>query len=223
MEGTSPGDIITVMSTVTPMQVKDLSRRIERYKVNLLDAPVSGGYLGAEKGELTVMVGGQKCVFEESRDVLSAMGKDVFYLGPIGAGSTLKLVNQLLVTVNEVTVCEAMMLGVKGGINPEVVFDVITKSAGDSLMFRRRVPRMMNRDFTPHTQLDSFIKDLDMVLDTGKELNVPLVMGALAKEIYQMASCMGFGKEDDSAVVKVIEKIVGLEIKKQVRDNTNCC
>jgi 2-hydroxymethylglutarate dehydrogenase len=212
LEGASPGDIIVVMSTIAPTEAKRLERAVEKKGVKLLDAAVSGGYLGAESGTLTIMIGGKKEVFESCRDILNTMGKNIYYLGPIGTGSTLKLVNQLLVGVNEVAVAEAMVLGVKAGLDPDVIFDVISKSAGDSWVFRNRVPRMINRDFTTLGELDILLKDLNIVLETGRSFKIPLVMSAVAKEIYQMANCMGFGKEDDSAVVKVIEKIAGIEL-----------
>lgn len=212
LEGASPGDIIVVMSTIAPTEAKRLERAVEKKGVKLLDAAVSGGYLGAESGTLTIMIGGKKEVFESCRDILNTMGKNIYYLGPIGTGSTLKLVNQLLVGVNEVAVAEAMVLGVKAGLDPDVIFDVISKSAGDSWVFRNRVPRMINRDFTTLGELDILLKDLNIVLEAGRSFKIPLVMSAVAKEIYQMANCMGFGKEDDSAVVKVIEKIAGIEL-----------
>jgi len=125
----------------------------------------------------------------------------------------LKLVNNLLVAVNGVSVAEAMILGVKAGLDPEIILDVIPKSAGDSWMFRNRASRMVNRDFACRGELDILLKDLNFILDMGRSLKIPLLMSAVAREIYQMANCMGLGKEDDSAVVKVMEKMAGMEVK----------
>lgn len=213
-EGVSSGDIVVVMSTIAPPEIKVLAGAWEKEKVKVLDAPVSGGNAGAEDGTLTIMVGGEREGFESCRDILKTMGRNIYYLGGLGTGLSLKLVNNLLVAVNGAAVAEAMVLGVKAGLDPEIIFDVISKSAGDSWMFRNRVPRMINRDFTSRGELDILLKDLNFVLDMGRSLKIPLVLSALAKEIYQMANCMGLGKEDDSAVVKVIEKIAGLEVKR---------
>jgi putative dehydrogenase len=131
---------------------------------------------------------------------------------------SLKLVNNLLVAVNGLGVAEAMLLGVKAGLDPRAILEVIPKSAGDSWMFRHRAPQMVARDFTCRGELDILLKDLTYVLDMGKNLKIPLLLSAIAKEVFHMANCLGWGKEDDSAVLKVLEKIAGIgEIKEGVR------
>jgi len=214
VEGGSSGDVIVVMSTIAPAEIKAIARKLEKKGIKVLDAPVSGGKEGAEAGTLAIMVGGEKTVFDSCRDIFGAMGKNIYYLGALGNGSSLKLVNNLLVAVNGVAVAEAMILGVKAGLDPDIILQVIPKSAGDSWMFRNRAPRMVNRDFACRGELDILLKDLNFILDMGRSLKIPLLLGAVAKEIYQMANCMGLGKEDDSAVVKAIEKIAGVEVKK---------
>jgi putative dehydrogenase len=116
--------------------------------------------------------------------------------------------------VNNLAVAEAVVLGTKAGLDPRMILDVIPKSAGDSWMFRHRAYRMVERDFACRGELDILVKDLGYVMDMGKSLKVPLVLSAVAKEVYQMANSLGFGKEDDSAVVKVIEKITGSEVER---------
>jgi 3-hydroxyisobutyrate dehydrogenase-like beta-hydroxyacid dehydrogenase len=160
------------------------------------------------------MVGGEKAEFERCRNIFEAMGKNIYYLGALGSGLSLKLVNNLLVAVNGLAVAEAMVLGVKAGLDPQMMLDIIPKSAGDSWMFRNRAYRMVDRDFTCRGELDILLKDLTFIMDMGRSLKIPLVLSAVAKEIFQMANCLGYGKEDDAAIVKVIEKIAGMEVKK---------
>ena len=217
-ERLASGDVVVVMSTIGPGEVKSLARALEKEKVSVLDAPISGGKEGAAAGTLTVMVGGEKRAFETCRNIFQAVGKNVYYLGELGSGLNLKLVNNLLVAVNGLGVAEAILLGLKAGLDPQAILEVIPKSAGDSWMFRHRAPQMVARDFTCRGELDILLKDLSYVLEMGKNLKIPLLLSALAKEVFQMANCMGWGKEDDSAVVKVLEKMAGMgEIRKEVK------
>lgn len=213
-EGVSSGDLVIIASTIAPAEVKTLARTLEKQGVKVLDAPISGGKEGAEAGTLTIMVGGEKEEFERCRNIFEAMGKNIYYLGALGSGLSLKLVNNLLVAVNGLAVAEAMVLGVKAGLDPQMMLDIIPKSAGDSWMFRNRAYRMVDRDFTCRGELDILLKDLTFIMDMGRSLKIPLVLSAVAKEIFQMANCLGYGKEDDAAVVKAIEKIAGMEVKK---------
>ncbi len=213
-EGVSSSDLVIIASTIAPAEVKTLARTLEKQGVKVLDAPISGGKEGAEAGTLTIMVGGEKAEFERCRNIFEAMGKNIYYLGALGSGMSLKLVNNLLVAVNGLAVAEAMVLGVKAGLDPQMMLDIIPKSAGDSWMFRNRAYRMVDRDFTCRGELDILLKDLTFIMDMGRSLKIPLVLSAVAKEIFQMANCLGYGKEDDAAIVKVIEKIAGMEVKK---------
>jgi len=213
-EGVTSGDVLVVMSTIAPTEVRSLARTLEEQGVKVLDAPISGGKEGAEAGTLTIMVGGEKAEFERCRNIFEAMGKNIYYLGALGSGVSLKLVNNLLVAVNGLAVAEAMVLGVKAGLDPEMILKAIPQSAGDSWMFRNRAYRMVERDFACRGELDILLKDLTFIMDMGRSLKIPLVLSAVAKEIFQMANCLGYGKEDDAAVVKALEKIAGVEVKK---------
>jgi 3-hydroxyisobutyrate dehydrogenase-like beta-hydroxyacid dehydrogenase len=177
-----------------------------------LDSPISGGKGGAEAGTLTIMVGGEKKVFNRCKEIFQAMGKNIYYVGALGSGLSLKLVNNLMVAVNALAVAEAMVLAAKAGLDLELVLDVIRKSAGDSQMFRERAPRIVDRDFACRGELDILVKDLNYIVDMGRSLKVPTILSAVTKEIFQIGNALGFGKEDDSAVVKVIEKMAGLEV-----------
>jgi 3-hydroxyisobutyrate dehydrogenase len=207
--GMQAGDVIIVSSTIAPSQIKSLGQTLAPMKVQVLDAPISGGKEGAEAGTLSIMIGGEKGVYERCLPLFQAMGKNIYYLGGLGNGLSLKLVNNLLVAVNNLAVAEAMSLGLKAGLDPKMILEVIPKSAGDSWMFRNRAYRMVDRDFVCRGELDILLKDLGFILEMGRSLKMPLTLSAVAKEYYQMANCLGLGKEDDSAVFKVIEKMAG--------------
>ena len=208
-EGAKPGDMIVLMSTISPFQVKDLAQKLGNRGVQILDAPISGGKEGAEAGTLSIMVGGEKTAFERCLPIFQAMGKNVRHLGDLGSGMSMKLVNNLLVAVNGLAVAEAVVMGKKAGLDPQAILEMIPKSAGDSWMFRNRAPQMVSRDFTCRGELDILVKDLGYILEMGQALKTPLFLSAVAKEIFQIASRMGWGKEDDSAVVKAVEMMGG--------------
>jgi 3-hydroxyisobutyrate dehydrogenase len=211
-DGMQAGDVVIVSSTIAPSQIRTLGQKLEAIGVQVLDAPISGGKEGAEAGTLSIMVGGQKENYERCLPILQAMGKNIYYLGGLGNGLSLKLVNNLLVAVNNLAVAEAVSLGTKAGLDPKLILEVIPKSAGDSWMFRNRAYRMVDRDFACRGELDILVKDLGYVLEMAKSVKLPLVLSSLAREIYQMASNLGYGKEDDSAVVKAVETMAGFKI-----------
>ncbi len=208
-EGLRPGDVIVLMSTISPVQVRALAQKLDNRGVQILDAPISGGKEGAAAGTLSIMVGGEKAAFERCLPILQAMGKNVRHLGALGNGMAMKLVNNLLVAVNGLAVAEAMVIGKKAGLDPQAILEIIPNSAGDSWMFRNRAPQMVNRDFSCRGELDILVKDLGYVLEMGQSLKTPLFLSAVAREVFQVASRMGWGKEDDSAVVKAIERMAG--------------
>jgi len=211
-EGLREGDLLIVSSTIAPSQIRSLGEKLEAHGVQVLDAPISGGKEGAEAGTLSIMVGGRKESYERCLPLLQAMGKNIYYMGGLGNGLSLKLVNNLLVAVNNLAVAEAVSLGTRAGLDPKMILEVIPKSAGDSWMFRNRAYRMVDRDFACRGELDILVKDLGYVLEMAKSVKQPLVLSTLAREIYQMASNLGFGKEDDSAVVKAVETMAGFKI-----------
>ena len=210
-EGLRSGDILIVSSTIAPSQVRSLGEKLQAQGVQVLDAPISGGKEGAEAGTLSIMAGGKKEAYEKCLPLLQAMGKNIYYMGGLGNGLSLKLVNNLLVAVNNLAVAEAVSLGTRAGVDPKIILEVIPKSAGDSWMFRNRAYRMVDRDFACRGELDILVKDLGYVLEMAKSVKQPLVLTTLAREIYQMASNLGHGKEDDSAVVKAVETMAGIK------------
>jgi putative dehydrogenase len=159
------------------------------------------------------MASGTEEAFAAAEPVLAAVAGRVFRLGDRpGIGSSVKMVNQLLAGVHIASACEAMALGTRAGADPATLFEVISTSAGNSWMFTNRVPHILERDFTPKSAVDIFVKDLGIVLDGGRDLRFPLPIAAAAHQQFLAAAAAGFGREDDSAVVKVYERLAGIEV-----------
>lgn len=208
LEGAGQGAVIVDLSSITPRVIKEIGRDAAAKKISVLDAPVSGGAVGAENGTLTVMIGGDVRVVEKIRPVLNTFCKKVYHLGELGAGDTAKLVNNLLLGVNMVAVSEALVLGVKAGLDPDVLYDLISQSSGSSYALEAKYPEFISqRNFKPGFTIDLQYKDLDLALSMSKELGIPLMVGSFAQQIFQLARSSGLGSNDISSIVKVFEKM----------------
>jgi L-threonate 2-dehydrogenase len=213
------GATVMLSSTVPAAYVRDLARRLAAKGYHLLDAPVSGGAVAAGKGELNIMASGSAEAFVAAEGALEACGKQVYRLGEApGIGSTVKAVNQLLAGVNLVTAAEGMAFGVALGADPKVLFEVIKESAGGSWMFGNRVPHMLDDDYTPRSACNIWVKDLGLVLDTAKQLEMPLPVAAAAYQVVMMAAAKGLGPIDDAGFVKVYEGFTGKRIVKAKKE-----
>lgn len=209
----APGSVVILSSTVPAVAARALGQRVADAGHLLLDAPVSGGTVGAESGSLTFMASGAPAAFAKAEAALAAMAGKVYRLGDEpGIGSTVKAVNQLLAGVHLATAAEAMAFGTRAGADPRTLFEVISHSAGNSWMFGNRVPHMLDDDYTPRSAVDIFVKDLGLVLDAGRELRFPLPLAAAAHQLFLMAAAAGLGREDDAAVVKVFERLAGISV-----------
>lgn len=210
MDALQPNATVVLCSTVAPSEARTLGAMVAKAGHMLLDAPVSGGKVGADAGTLTVMVAGATAALDRARPVLQAISKKVHHLGDEpGIASTYKAVHQLAAGVHLVVAAELMALGVKAGCDPERLYEIVSSSAGQSWMFNDRVPRMLEGDTTPRSMVDIFIKDLGIVLQTGQEAGASLPLAAAARQMLLAASAMGHGKADDSAVIKVYEALSG--------------
>ncbi len=208
------GGVVVLHSTVPPPFTEGLGARLDEMGLLLLDAPISGGRAGAEAGTLTVMASGSDAAFAAAAPALDAMARTVHRLGDKpGIGSTVKMINQHLAGVHIAAACEAMALGTAAGADPDKLYEVITGSAGNSWMFTNRVPHILARDFTPLSAVEIFVKDLGIVLETAKAKRFPLPLAAIAHQQFIAAAAAGLGREDDSAVVKVYEKLAGIEVR----------
>jgi len=209
------GALVMLSTTVPASYARGLGARLADAGFLLLDAPVSGGTVGAESGKLTIMAAGSAEAFARAEDILAAVAGKVYRLGDApGMGSAVKTVNQLLAGVHIAAAAEAMALGARAGIDTRVLFEVISNSAGQSWMFNNRVPHMLDGDYTPKSAVEIFVKDLGLVLDTGHELRFPLPLSASAHQLFIAAAASGHGREDDSAVVKVFEQLTGCSVTK---------
>ncbi|MDN3523132.1 L-threonate dehydrogenase [Halomonas ramblicola] len=215
----APGSLVIQCATVAPAFARDLGARLDAMGLAMLDAPVSGGAAKARRGELSVMASGAPAAFEQAAPVLDAMAATVYRLGDAaGVGSSMKLVNQLLAGVHIATAAEAMALGIRLGLDPQTVYEVITHSAGNSWMFENRVPHILAGDYTPLSAVDIFVKDLNLVHETGRELAMPTPVASSALQQFTAARGAGFGREDDAAVIKVYQRLSGIALPEAAND-----
>jgi putative dehydrogenase len=207
------GAVVMLSATVAASFAVATAARLEASGHLMLDAPVSGGAAGAASGKLTVMASGPAAAFDRTEGALAAIAGKVYRLGDrAGIGSTVKTVNQLLAGVHIAAAAEAMAFGTRAGADPRTLFEVISNSAGASWMFVNRVPHMLDGDYGPKSAVDIFLKDLGVVLDSGRELRFPLPLAAAAHQLFLMAAAAGHGREDDAAVVKVYEMLAGIRV-----------
>lgn len=197
------GSVVIASSTVAPEFAESLAARLAAMGLGMIDGPVSGGAAKAASGQMTVMAAGSAENFAKVEDVFQAIAQKVYRLGDApGAGSKVKMINQLLAGVHIAAAAEAMALGIRAGADPAVLYEVISNSAGSSWMFQNRVPHILAGDYTPLSAVNIFVKDLGIVLDTAKKAAFPLPLTATAHQMFLTAAAAGRGGEDDSAVVK---------------------
>lgn len=209
------GALVMACATVPPEFAKDMESRCANLGLSYLDAPISGGSANAAKGKLGIMASGSDDAFLAAEPILDATAETVFRMGNTsGAGSAMKAVNQLLAGVHIAAMAEAMTFGMTQGIRPETFVEVITKCAGNSWMLENRAPHVVAGDYTPHSQVNIWPKDLGIVLETAQAVGfqAPITEAAMAR--YKAAVDMGLGREDDAAVAKVYAKDAGLTLPK---------
>ncbi|MCO5612204.1 hypothetical protein L7F22_066466 [Adiantum nelumboides] len=209
------GCTFILCSTVSPLYVEGLQKRLEAEgrDIQLVDAPVSGGVKRASNGTLTIMAAGSPEAFKRAGQVLQALSETLYVIdGGAGKGSAVKVVNQLLAGVHIAAACEAMALGSRLGLNTRELYQTIAHSNGSSWMFVNRVPHMLDADYTPYSAVNIFVKDLGIVLSQGKTCGVHLHLAAIAHQQFLLAAAGGFAFQDDSAVVKIYEKLAGISV-----------
>lgn len=213
-KGAKPGQIVVDMSTVATSSTLEFAKKAEALNLEYVDAPVSGGFKGAEKGTLTIMVGGKEEIVGEVMPLLEIMGEKIYHVGNIGAGDSMKLVNNLLLGCNMVAIAEALALGVKSGLDLDTMYEIIKVSSGSSYALNAKVPGFISeRNFKPGFAIDLQFKDLELAIETGKSQNVPMPMTNLSQQMFEMARASGLGGEDISAITKVWEQFIGKEIE----------
>jgi len=207
-----PGHIVISMSTIDPFVAKRLADLLAARGVAMLDAPVSGGTERAQSGELSIIGGGAAETFEACRDLFKAMGTKIFHVGGLGQGLAMKLVNNMLVQVNMVAVAEALVMGVKAGLDPRTIYEVVRVSTGTSSAFERGAARMLARDFSPAGTVDISFKDQELETAFAKQLGAPLLLANLSQQVYQMARAAGLGKQDGTAIIQVLERLANVKV-----------
>jgi putative dehydrogenase len=203
-----PGSVFVMCSTVDPQWSAALAGTLAERSIHYLDAPISGGAVKAAAGQLTMMTSGSPEAYALADPFLEAMSEAVYRLGDQpGMGSVIKIVNQLLAGVHIAAAAEAMAFGIRCGLPAEDIYQVITHSAGNSWMFEHRMAHVLSGDYTPHSAVDIFVKDLGLVLDAARPTVFPLPLAAAAHQQFLRASAAGHGREDDSAVIKTFPGI----------------
>ncbi|MEY3778888.1 MAG: NAD(P)-dependent oxidoreductase [Betaproteobacteria bacterium] len=207
-----PGSVFVMCSTVDPAFSVGLEKTLNAKGLLYIDAPISGGAAKAASGQMTMMTAGTPEAYAKAEPFLNAMAAKVYKLGDCaGAGSKVKIINQLLAGVHIAAAAEAMALGLREGVDPDALYEVITHSAGNSWMFENRMAHVLAADYTPLSAVDIFVKDLGLVLDMARASKFPLPLSSTAHQMFMQASTAGFAKEDDSAVIKIFP---GIELPK---------
>ncbi|HTZ57900.1 MAG TPA: L-threonate dehydrogenase [Acidobacteriaceae bacterium] len=202
------GSVFVMCSTVDPSWSMALEGRLAEKGILYLDAPISGGAAKAAKGEITMMTSGHPDAYAKAGRVLEAMAAKVYRLGPAaGMGSKVKIVHQLLAGVHVAAAAEAMALGLREGVDPAALYEVVTHAAGNSFMFENRMAHVLAADYTPLSAVDIIVKDLGLVLDLARGSKFPLPLASTAHQMFMQASTSGYGREDDSAVIKIFPGI----------------
>jgi 2-hydroxy-3-oxopropionate reductase len=206
-EGAERGAVFIDMSTISPDVTRTIARRLSERGIAFLDAPVSGGDTGARKGTLTIMVGGEPEVFERVREVFNPLGTRLTHVGPSGAGQVTKACNQILCAVNLLGVCEALALAKRAGIDLRTMHQVVTGGAANSWALEQLGARIIDGDFSPGFKVDLIQKDLALVLDAAKRLNLPLAGTALAHQCFRSNQAHGEGQLGTQALYHSLERL----------------
>jgi 3-hydroxyisobutyrate dehydrogenase len=212
LEGLRPNTIIIDHSTISPKATRILAEQVANRGSQWLDAPVSGGAEGAKNGTLSVMVGGDEPAYTRVKPYLQAYSKIITHVGASGAGQMVKLVNQVLVVVNQLAVSEALLFAQAGGLDLEKTLQAVQGGAGGSWMLSTRGPQMLVRDWRPGFTIDLQQKDLRLVLECADELGLPMLATSLVYQLYRSLQNRGLGGDGNHALVKALEHLAGLEI-----------
>lgn len=212
LEGAHDGLVFIDNSTIKPESAQHIAARLAERGVPALDAPVSGGDIGARAGTLTIMVGGPKDAFERALPLFEAMGKTVTWIGESGAGQIAKAANQIVVAGTMVAMAEALVLVQKTGVDPARVVETISRGAAQCWALDVKPPKLFKRDLSPGFKAYLQAKDLKIVIDTARAYEVPLPLSAVAHQMYEAMVAMGNGELDNSAVITVLEALSGVVV-----------
>jgi 2-hydroxymethylglutarate dehydrogenase len=212
VESARPGSLLIDLSSVLPSTVRKIAPRAAEHGVDFLEAPVSGGVSGARAATLAIMVGGEAEVLARAQPVLRAIGPNIFHVGPVGAGNTIKSINNMMAAVNALAMMEGLALGVKAGLDPMMIYEVVKASSGGSKALERIPNSLVPRNFDPGFKVQLMNKDLETVTTVAKEIHVPLTFANIAQQYHQAALAAGLAERDTSVLMTIIERLAGVEI-----------
>ena len=212
LEGIRDGALLVDMSTISPVVTKELSEMVREKGASMLDAPVSGGDVGAIEGALSIMVGGSEKDFERARPLFDVMGKAATHVGPIGAGQVVKACNQIVVALTIEAVSEALVLGSKGGVKPEKLVEALSGGLAGSAVMEAKKEKFFSHDFEPGFRIELHHKDLGIALAAGREYGVALPATAIVDQMLEALKAKGRGDSDHSALLTLLEEAAQHEI-----------
>jgi 2-hydroxymethylglutarate dehydrogenase len=207
-----PGTILIDLSSVLPSTPKKIEPRAKARGVHFLEAPVSGGVTGARAATLAIMVGGDAEPLARATPVLKAIGPNIFHVGTVGAGNTVKAINNMMSCVNALAMMEGLVLGVKAGLDPMTIYEVVKASSGGSKALERIPRAIMPRDFAPGFKVALMNKDLETFNAIAKELHVPVSFSNVAQRYEQAALAAGLGEQDTTSVLQIIERLAAFQV-----------
>lgn len=207
------GMVFVDVSTTDPETWREVAAAAQSEGVDCLDAPVSGGPGEAGSGKLVFIVGGDGAVLERCRAVLSTLGADIHHVGPLGSGQVVKLVNNVMSIANVAIAAEAMVLGVKAGMDPQRLFDILSTSGGRSFHFLKRFPKVLAGDFAPYFGIGLSRKDLSLAMAMAAKLEMPMPVTAAVRQVYEAANAQGFGQQDMAAITRLYEQWTGVSVR----------
>jgi 2-hydroxy-3-oxopropionate reductase len=218
--GVAPGDIYVDMSTIAPSVAIAVSEAMAAKGVKCLDAPVSGGDVGALNATLSIMVGGEEDTFNAMLPLFQALGRTITLCGPSGAGQTVKACNQVQVALNIVGMAEALLLGAKAGVDPAIIVQVLSGGYAQSRVMDARGPRIIRGDFQPGFKSKFHYKDLNIIMRTGKDNAVPLPVTSLVHQLFAAMQASGRGDLDHTGVITVLEDLAGTQARTRQQPST---
>ncbi len=207
IHGAAPGSLIIDTSTISPQATREIAASLSAAQIHMLDAPISGGSEGAENGTLSIMVGGDAAQVARAKPAFEAMGKTITHVGEIGAGQTVKIVNQILVVGNMLAASEALLVAAAGGLDLQKALQAVEAGAAGSWMLSNRAPQIFVRDFRPGFTIDLQQKDLRLAMEAADQLGVPLLATSLIHQLYKTLQLQGLGGEGNHALVKALENL----------------
>jgi 3-hydroxyisobutyrate dehydrogenase-like beta-hydroxyacid dehydrogenase len=215
VQGAKPGTVVVDASTISPSESRQIGFVLHSKGVDFLDAPCTGSTPGAEGGTLTFMIGGEQRVFEAVKPYFEPLGKRLYYCGGPGLGLQAKLSQNLILSNLLLAFNEGMVLATKGGVDPKLMLEILDNSAAKSGLISFKAPFVFRGDFKAAFSVKWMFKDIGLMLDSGKELDVPLLLTALTSQVFQSAIAEGYAEEDICSTIKVLENFTGVAVRSQ--------